>query len=680
MSASLTITLLLLASVQDPFPQPGAEPVGVVLDETGRPVASARVALRWDAERSKPWSKSIEQVLQRTPLPSTLTNRDGEFALALTNDQRSLGSAGEGCFWLQVEHPGFQRWCEPLTNGLPGWLGSRVVLHTLTPGDRVEVRVLRAPRDARLEVRRLSERDPDPGVDAAVPASGVVAVDLSLVPTPKPTLSANELLPLGYRARLVAPDRTGAWRPFEPGREWDPGELRPRRVEPEPGPRRTDSVRISVTDEDGKPIERARVLLHDGAFFRSGPLPPPFATGVDGQVRIDGLRTNEVVLRVIAPGFFPAELPARADDERELTLQRARTVRLATLAGNDPVPFTRLHWQVERPAAQALALQARTIATDSLGRACLAVPAGARVFVWVSTSLRMARVELEVREVVERAEADILAWSIVLVPFDTRLATSRWSGKGTRGEGLTPDGRIPGAIGFLTQAIGPHSDFLQLETDGCVVLELRAADLDPKSRDGDAFVIDRRDALAERVLAVVDADGNKVAGAKVFLKRAAPGAADKPGYEGIEIRAAADGQLRVPLACSAKSLVALHPRYVRKELDLKALLAGGRDGPLQVRLERGVEISVRFVPEKCGVDTAKAIRGTISLGDELDGIEFRLGPRALTLEDVERQIELAPLEAAPAGSFEARVWLGGKLRKKTRVELVAGRPCVIEIE
>src|SRR5262245_15653274 len=119
--ASLGLAVHFSACAQQAaFPRADQDPVGVVLDEAGAPIAGARVELVFPGFPSNDWTPAIAQVLETCKLPSTLTNRDGEFVLPLLREQRRLGVLGEGSFVLKITKDGFQKWCEPLPLGLWG--------------------------------------------------------------------------------------------------------------------------------------------------------------------------------------------------------------------------------------------------------------------------------------------------------------------------------------------------------------------------------------------------------------------------------------------------------------------------------------------------------------------------------------------------------------------------------
>jgi len=134
--------LILLAAllVQDPFPKPGHDPEGVVLDELGKPIAGAVVEVLGEFPNG-PFSRAVHQVLGRTPLPRVTTDAEGRFVMPLSASQRSLGTwsgAGHEVLWLVASKPGTRTWREPLTAGLRDYFGSRVVLPTLAAAEALQ--------------------------------------------------------------------------------------------------------------------------------------------------------------------------------------------------------------------------------------------------------------------------------------------------------------------------------------------------------------------------------------------------------------------------------------------------------------------------------------------------------------------------------------------------------------
>ena len=212
------LSLVWLALVQDPFPRPGADPTGVVIDEQGKKIVGATVELVRDAHVPDTWSLSIDQVLRQNPLPRGITNKDGEFVLPLTRDQRRLGAAGEGRFALIVRKDGYQRWCEPLSQGLAGYLGSRVLLRTLRDDDRVTIVVDDPVPGMFVLLQRTIRDDPDPGSCVPVPENGKLTLTLPLAPSP-PVLTGSMWATVGLEARVLYPGRSGALLAIDPEKE-----------------------------------------------------------------------------------------------------------------------------------------------------------------------------------------------------------------------------------------------------------------------------------------------------------------------------------------------------------------------------------------------------------------------------------------------------------------------------
>ena len=261
---TLLSTLALLTaspSAQEvSFPAPGADPTGKVVDEQGKPIAGARVSFVHDAEASSPWRWAVAQVLASAPLPAAVSDRDGEFVLPLTREQRRLGS--EAAFTLHIERDGYVEWREPLRSGLWGYLGTRATLRRLAPWERVRLKV-EAPHPGMLVVVRIGrpgrQGSPESGVvrTAAVPPDGTVEVAIPWLPSPiiAPADSGPAGIGLGCEVRAVWPGRTTALLTVDPGCET----VIPRAQSPHRHPR-------AASRSDGAPLVnlQARYRCEDG--------------------------------------------------------------------------------------------------------------------------------------------------------------------------------------------------------------------------------------------------------------------------------------------------------------------------------------------------------------------------------------------------------------------------------
>ena len=319
----LCLTGLLLAA-QDPFPTPGADPAGVVLDERGRPVAGAAVELRTHTSRAAPFARAIARVLGKAPLPSTVSDKDGEFVLPLLPEQKALV---EGEFFLVVEKEGYAPWIEPLGQALAGYLGSRVVLRVRRDGDPF----------ALVPWPPVLRED----------GSGASWIALRDVPS---TLDLSR--------RGHAPDDAP---PAEPG---------------------TKSVQITVVVEGGGPVADASILFQDGACYDTPELRRgPARTDREGKLRLSSLPAGSYACTVVAAGFYPGRAAWSFATDRDQQSARVELVpqdllRLVTVDGaGRAVPFARLQRVTDRKNDRV----SDHLLSDSRGRICTPVPRGGAI-------------------------------------------------------------------------------------------------------------------------------------------------------------------------------------------------------------------------------------------------------------------------------------------------------------
>lgn len=204
--------LMAAAAAQDEphFPR-SLDPMGVVLDENGKPVEGASVRLVWTTPRfgTGHFGRAIAAVLRAQPFFALHTARDGTFVLPLTRDQRHLPFQNDQLA-LVVTKEGHRTWAEAIPS-LHAYLGSRVVLPRLRPEDALVLRVRRPAPGMRL----LLERSPGPLrwiADVPVPESGEVRLAEGGVPQPGMLPSFTQLQTLSLDAHLLAagpaPDST----------------------------------------------------------------------------------------------------------------------------------------------------------------------------------------------------------------------------------------------------------------------------------------------------------------------------------------------------------------------------------------------------------------------------------------------------------------------------------------
>ena len=225
-SKPLLIVVLLgtLANAQDvPFPKPGSDPSGRVVDERGKPIVGARVELVEHGDPGRTWQRAIDQVLRQAPLPFAISDRDGEYVLPLTREQRRLGAGGEGSFTLHIEKDGYAEWDEPLPMGISGYLGSHAVLRQLAPDERVRVYVEDPVPGMTLVVRLVTgdavQNSVMPMRVARVPEDGKLELSIPLLPSPTLQGRGGLLAKLSLEAFVAWPGRTTTTTYLDPDRE-----------------------------------------------------------------------------------------------------------------------------------------------------------------------------------------------------------------------------------------------------------------------------------------------------------------------------------------------------------------------------------------------------------------------------------------------------------------------------
>jgi hypothetical protein len=209
--------LAIAATAQKPSgtKQPGFEttrpPRGTIHDTDGVPIGGATVQFRVGrgSVDSMEWRDSI---LRTRPLPRVRSSKDGEFFVPLTGIHRLFTATTAGRISLVVEKAGYHPWIEPLSAGLRGYLGSRVVLRPITAADRFVVEVKNPAPGMRVRVHRfgnnsISRVECEQWYD--VPQSGEVSAAMSFVPSPLTVgPQTNFAVPVGIEVQLVYPGRT----------------------------------------------------------------------------------------------------------------------------------------------------------------------------------------------------------------------------------------------------------------------------------------------------------------------------------------------------------------------------------------------------------------------------------------------------------------------------------------
>ena len=674
--------LLLAVLAQDPFPRPGAEPQGQVLDAAGKPIASARVSLQCDLELSAPWRKSIEQVLQRTPLPWVMSNKDGSFVLPLNDTQRLLGSAGEGVFFLLVEKEGFGRWAERLPLGPFGYHGSKVVLHPLQDKDRFWFQVAGGVLGQRVEVRRLWDSDVEPAVLAVLDALGRASVVLPLLPNPPPALLYQEAVPLGYRSRLEG----RSWLPVEPvsgprlPAVASPPRPIDRRREAAAGPPVRVTVRVFA--ESGGPISGARVLVQDQEFTE--PLPPPFLTDAEGRAEVLLAKRGPFMCRVGHRDHMPEEstLVVRAGDaaDCELRLRPARMWRIHATSGEEPVPFAPILALPRNPRQPAVAPLQRSLHTDSLGRLCLLGPRDEQLNLRIVQGGGFQIVAFEPGEGIARIEFDLVPWTAVLLPHGSKLASFRYQSNRGAGAASGAWARIEGASGYLLRVVTPGLQLATLTLAQGQQVTLTPADHALGTLDRGIHLVDRcgtRDAVSLRIL---DADGKPAVGARIHPTPSGPDGW-LPETERIGPPFPNDsGEYPVLLAREKPtSLTISHPLHVRQVVQVPAAAGNAKRAPVVVQLVRGCRIHLRLTPRLHGLVRERREITLLATSDTRPPERRTLALRPQLL-DGDQVIELEALEEVPPGSYVLGVALPGKELVQRALVVGPGAASVLDLD
>jgi hypothetical protein len=337
-----------------PFPRPGEDPTGVVLDAHAQPIAGATVALMAETDPNAPFARAIGALLQRTPLPEVPAGTDGSFVLPLTAAQRALGAAGEGRFWLVVRKAGYHDWREPLPQGIAGYLGSRVIVRPARPDDPLA-------------------KVPWPPSPAALGTFRAMAM---WWPTSAP--------PPGHDV-----DRRG---PRASDQRADPASV---------GAATLRAHTLRVARAGGQPVAAASLLFGNSCLEHHGSSLPE-TTDEDGLAAVR-LPDGDHDVRIAAAGFLPVVVKFTVGDLRPAqtpcTLTHAELADVLAVDGDDrPVPFVRLdlvphdlHSGIDRSLA---------VLADSLGRARVPLSGRDAYFAYEDYGAPAERVDLAGRDAV----------------------------------------------------------------------------------------------------------------------------------------------------------------------------------------------------------------------------------------------------------------------------------------
>lgn len=430
-----------------PFPALGSEPEGVVIDEHGAAVAGAQVELVASEEATAPFARAIAALLRKQPLPQTSTARDGSFVLPFTPAQRDLGAAGEGEFWLVVRKPGFGEWREPLSTGLAGYLGSRVILRRTRADDPFAA----LPWPPAFEAAAAKQRfQPWFALPLITPASGRHG-------------AATE-------ADAAAPERF--------------------------------AVRLQVVDEQKRPVPHATLLFANSCWPGSGAAGLPNTTDADGSVADLRLPAGRHTVRVAARGFLAVQHTMQvAGGEAQLQFVALRNAEYVDLLAVDAdaqfVPFVELDVVAPEPTAGR-----RPIAqwADSWGRARVALPERASYFVYADTDGAPERVPLGADGVVRTLKhrpVSVLIRDLNVGARTGAIQRVRETAVGGRGYRNAPERADFAATRQL------HRDGLDRWAGGeaQVPLVLRTSELPPPPREPllDLLAVDRRPRLRAKL-------------------------------------------------------------------------------------------------------------------------------------------------------------------------------------
>ncbi len=316
------LTVVALASLPaQAFPNVGADPQGVVLDERLQPIAGAAVTLAWEPRDAVPFRYAIAARLAKSPLAAVQSGRDGSFVLPLTDEQRQMGcrqlgsvNTESGC-WLLVEKAGYLPWREPIPGGLSTYLGSRVVLRSVRAGD--------------------------PFADVPWPPA---------ILTLRQQHGMRPWLPLAGWEPVA--DRRGGAAPARPAAPHAAADL--------------GTVELEVVTND-QAVGHANVWLFSGTID-PGEQPP--RVDAQGQLKMR-LPAGGWRILITAAGLLPTEASIKVvAGERQrvdLVMQPAEIVDvLAVTERGTPVPFTMLQFHLKSPRQRIASFP---VCTDSLGRA-----------------------------------------------------------------------------------------------------------------------------------------------------------------------------------------------------------------------------------------------------------------------------------------------------------------------
>ncbi|MBK8979168.1 MAG: hypothetical protein IPM29_25005 [Planctomycetes bacterium] len=186
----LAVAPLLLAALAPQDPAFGERDVarGIVRSTTGvalGPDVVEHVGFEFEVANAIE-RRAVRELLRSLPLPPRIpVDDDGSFLVPLSELHRAALVPELGQFSLRVDARGYHPWCEPLADGLRGYLGSDVALLPVEPQDQLTVALGPTAADGVLRLELSSQQGLGAArLDVSLPADGRAVVDVPPLPTP----------------------------------------------------------------------------------------------------------------------------------------------------------------------------------------------------------------------------------------------------------------------------------------------------------------------------------------------------------------------------------------------------------------------------------------------------------------------------------------------------------------